>query len=195
MQDYKTFLGGLAVVVALVSLLPYFRDMYKGTTKPHAFSWFVWALLTGIAFVAQVFEGGGPGAWLTGVSALLNFIVFVIALRYGSWKFSRFDWIALVLALLAIAAWKITSLPVLAVILVTIADALGYLPTFRKGYIRPDEETVSTYALSGVMFFISLFALEVFTLTTWLYPLSLVITNALFVTMILFRRRKLAQAL
>ena len=71
------------------------------------------------------------------------------------------------------------------------ADACGFIPTFRKAFHKPHEETLMEYALSVVKFTIALFALESFNLTTWLYPASLVLTNGLFVAMLLGRRRSL----
>lgn len=43
MADYKIILGLVAVVVGFVGYIPYLRDLFKGTTKPHVFSWGVWA--------------------------------------------------------------------------------------------------------------------------------------------------------
>ena len=56
MLEYKTILGIIAVIIALAGYVPYFRDIFRGKTKPHAFSWLVWASLTGIAFFGQIFD-------------------------------------------------------------------------------------------------------------------------------------------
>ena len=47
-------LGGVATAIALAGYVPYFRDLHRGATKSHAFSWLVWAVLIGIAFAGQV---------------------------------------------------------------------------------------------------------------------------------------------
>ena len=61
MTLYKIILGSLAGIIAIVSYIPYLKDVLKGKTKSHAFSWFVWAMLTGIGFAVQIFEHGGVG--------------------------------------------------------------------------------------------------------------------------------------
>jgi hypothetical protein len=68
-MDYKTILGLVATGIAFVSYLPYFRDILANRTKPHAFSWLVWASLTGISFFGQLAVGAGPGAWVMGFTA------------------------------------------------------------------------------------------------------------------------------
>ena len=83
MLEYKTILGIIAVIIALAGYVPYFRDIFRGKTKPHAFSWLVWASLTGIAFFGQIFDKGGAGAWVTGFTAVVSFAIFFLALKKG----------------------------------------------------------------------------------------------------------------
>ncbi len=83
-----------------------------------------------------------------------------------------------------------TSNPLLAVIAVTVADLFGFVPTFRKAFQKPFEETIIEYEMSAFKWFISIFALGAISLTTVLYPVSLIITNGLFVAMVLVRRNQ-----
>jgi hypothetical protein len=189
MLPYKVILSSLAVLIALISYIPYFRNIFLGRTKPHAFSWLVWSVLTGIAFAAQVVEKGGAGAWVTGFTAVACFTIFVFALFRGKRRFPLFDWLCLLAAFAGIALWVYTDNPAIAVVIVTLTDALAFAPTFRKGYQKPFEETASTFALSSLKFLIALFALESYSLATWLYPASLVLMNGAFVVMLLIRRK------
>jgi len=59
-MDYKVILGTVAVVMALYSYVPYIKDIFAGKTKPHAFTWLIWGLLTSIAFFGQMADRGGP---------------------------------------------------------------------------------------------------------------------------------------
>ena len=85
--------------------------------------------------------------------------------------------------------WVVTDNALNAVIVVTVVDALAFIPTFRKTFINPHEETIITFTFSAVTMALSLAALENFNLTTALYPASLVFTNILFVLMTLARRK------
>lgn len=186
----KIALGIIATVMALVSYIPYIRNMITGKTKPHAFSWLVWGILTAIAFVGQVSEGAGPGAWVTGFTACVSFFIFITALRTREKDISNSDWLSLVGAGFALLLWWATSGPLLAVILITLIDALGFFPTFRKSYNKPYEETAITFAISALKFVVAIIALENLTPVTWLYPASLVFMNGIFVVMLLIRRKQ-----
>lgn len=187
----KTFLGIAATVIALYSYIPYFRDIFAGRTKPHAFSWLVWFLLTAVAFAAQVKDGGKAGAWVTGFTALVSLFILGAAIRHGEKDITKSDWLCLIGAFLAMIAWAITKSPLTAVILITVIDALGFAPTFRKAYYHPEQETLITFALSAVKFVIAIAALSHYSAVTVLYPASLVFMNGLFVTMLVTRRKQL----
>ncbi|MCX6728111.1 MAG: hypothetical protein NTX11_04870 [Candidatus Saccharibacteria bacterium] len=190
----KEFLAVIAVVIGIIGYIPYFRTIFSGKTKPHAFTWLVWGVLTAIAFFGQLVGKGGAGAWVTGFTALISFIVFGFALVKGKRDFPKADWLCLAGCTIAMVLWTVTSDPLAAIILVTIIDMLAFIPTFRKSYFMPESEPAFTYALSGLKFLISLFALQEFSTVTVLYPASLVITNALFVAMLYVRRQTLMQS-
>ena len=77
--------------------------------------------------------------------------------------------------------------------LAALVDTLGFVPTFRKAYQKPREETTTTFSFGAIKFAISLAALESFSLTTALFPAVLVLSNSAFVIMVLLRRRALAK--
>jgi len=87
--------------------------------------------------------------------------------------------------------WILTNNPLWSVIIITVIDALAFFPTFRKSWKEPTTEPAITYALSSLKFLIAIFALEAITATTLLYPFSLVIMNAAFVIMLMYRKMTL----
>ena len=191
-MDYKSILAVLAIAIAVIGYIPYFRTIFNGRTKPHAFSWLVWGVLTAIAFVAQLVGKGGAGAWVTGFTMLVCFAIFALALIKGKHDFPLSDWLCLAGSGLALVLWATTKDPLTAIILITLIDMLGFIPTFRKSYLKPQSETAFTYTMSGLKFLISIFALQSFSGVTVIYPASLVITNLGFVFMLLLRRKSLA---
>ncbi len=192
-MGYKSILGILAVLIGFIGYVPYFRNIILGRTKPHAFSWLVWGLLTAIAFAGQVVSKGGAGAWVTGFTAFVCLAIFVLALYKGSKDFPLIDWLSLAGAGIALLLWVATNNPVTAIILVTVIDLFGFIPTFRKSYLRPNEETMFTYSMSGLKFVVGIVALEKISLVTALYPASLVITNGLFISLLVVRRAQLSK--
>ena len=187
--DYREILGAVAAIIGVVGFLPYFSNLFAGRTKPHAFSWLIWGILSAITFTAQIVSGTGPGAWIIGVAATLSLAVFFIAIFRGEKEITTLDEISLISAALGIVLWIATTNPLWSVVIVSIVDAVGYVPTFRKTYRQPYGETLTLY-LGTVSFVISLFALQIVDLTTALYTTSLIATNIIFISMVLLRRRK-----
>lgn len=188
-MDFKAVVGFTAIVIGFIGYVPYFQNIFNGKTKPHAFSWLIWGILTAIAFFGQIEGNAGPGAWVTGFSAAICLVIFLIALIKGSKDFPLVDWLALAGSALALLLWYLTNSPLAAVILITIIDALGFIPTFRKSFYRPNEETTFTFSMSALKFSLGIIALNEYSIITVLYPLSLVITNIVFVSMVLTRRK------
>jgi len=193
-MHYRDILGIAATVIALISYVPYFRDIFARKTKPHAFTWLIWGVLTVIAFVGQLYGHAGPGAWVTGFTAFVCLAIAAIAAMNGERNIVQLDWIALAGAGVALLIWYLTRGPLLSVILITVIDNLGFVPTLRKSYHRPFEETLSTFVLSGIKWMLGIFALDHLSVTTALFPLSIVVASWLFVVMLLVRRAQLGRA-
>jgi chromate transport protein ChrA len=187
-MDIKVIIAIISVLMTLAGYFYYFRDIFAHKTKPHAYSWLVWSFLTAIAFAGQLHDHGGPGSYVTGVTAAVSIVIFAFAIKQGEKNITLSDKLTLAAAIAAVIPWLLTDDPVFSVILITIIDFLGLVPTIRKSYHKPYEETLITYAFSGLKFLLAIFALDHYTLTTWLYPASLVAANLLFVIMLMVRR-------
>jgi hypothetical protein len=182
-------LGILSLVIAIISYSIYFKDMFRGRTKPHGFTWLIWAALNGLIFYQQLTHDAGPGAWVTGFAAIVDGIVFVSSLKYGSRNVSYFDWMCLLLAGIAILVWVYSVDSALSVILASSTFAIGFIPTVRKSFARPGEETAITFGLNGIKFLIALLALTTISITTALYPFVLFVLNISFAIFLLIHRK------
>jgi hypothetical protein len=186
--------GTVAILVGVVAYVPYLRKVAIGISRPHAFSWFVWGILTAIVFSGQIAGGAGIGASTTGLSVIVCFVIFALAISKGERDFPVFDWLCMIGAGLALLLWYLTDDPLLAIILITTIDLLAFVPTFRKAYFDPRGEPVLTFALSGLKFLIGLFALQELSAVTLIYPLAIVASNWVFVAMLVSRRRSSPEA-
>lgn len=186
-------IGLIAAIMGLSGYVPYYYEVLRGRTKPHAFSWLVWGLLLSVGFFAASAKGGGPGTWSLGAPAVLELSLFVIALFIGEKEIARIDIASLIAAIFGIILWILTTNPLWAVIIASVTDTVGYVPTVRKALSKPGEESISVYAFSCVSFLLSLFALRSLNMTTALYPTVLFLSNGIFVLMVLIRRRQLSQ--
>ena len=187
----KEAIAVIAVILTLIGYSQYIRTMVQGITTPHMFSWLIWASLTAIAFFAQISDNAGPGAWITGLSAAISFFIFFYAFFKGQRDITKSDCITFITACSAIPVWLITENPFWSVIMITIIDALGFYPTFRKSWNKPHEENLFHYFTAGLKFVLAVIAIDHYSVVTTLYPLSLVVMNFLFLTLVIIRRARL----
>ena len=188
-MDYKTILAGIGIVIGFISYASYFKGIFRGQTKPHVFSWFIWATINITAFFAQLVRGGGAGALITGVNGTLCIAVAIISISRGEKNITRSDWFSLAGAIAAITGWVLTADPLIAVILICITDTFGLIPTYRKAYRKPYEENAFAFGIDLVKFALELIALGSFNPTTALFPLTILVGDSFLVSMILIRRR------
>ena len=98
--------------------------------------------MTGTAFFAQRTQTDEIGTWVLAMSSFM--CVFIAG--YGRWRYKvvieKIDWLYFLCALLGIGAWYITKTPLRSVIIISVTDALAFLPTFRKVRSDPQGESV-----------------------------------------------------
>lgn len=189
-MTYTALFGMLSTLMVLASRIFYFKSIFKNGAKPHAFSWLIWGTISAVGFAAQVAEGAGPGAWARGFACATCFLLVGIGYMRGDRSYSKSDWVTLIVSLSAIPLWVITKSPLGSVILVCIIDTVGYLPTLRKAWVKPHEEPAAGYAFFAVGALLSLFAIEHFTPSTWLYPVVMVLSNTAMTFFLILRRQQ-----
>jgi hypothetical protein len=145
--------------------------------------------LAAITFFAQSVSGGGAGTWITALTALVCVIIAILAFYRGHRRIQRIDWISLLFALGGVGLWLYTNNPLLAVIIVIVVGAIGFIPTFIKAFYKPQEETGITFAMNASKFAIAFFALGSLSPVTWLYPAAMVLMNSSLAMMIFLRQR------
>lgn len=190
-MEYKLILGTLGAVLTLVAHLPYLIDVVRGRTHPHVFSWAIWGMIGGIGLVAQLSKGADFGAWATAGDIVASLSVVVLCIWFGTRDITKIDVASFALGITGIVLWVLTQDPLWAVIFVIIADACGFFPTFRKSFASPFEETAVTFGLVSVGYALGFAALGVYSLTTALYPLYLMLGNGSLCLYILIRRAHL----
>jgi hypothetical protein len=186
----KELIGYLSILVTLFGYTHYFVSIFKGRTKPHAFSWMIWGFLVSVAFYAQYINKAGPGAWATGFVAVICIAVAIIAMFRGEKDIKKSDWISFICALTIIPVWYLTEDPLPALVIAMLIDMFGYYPTFRKSYYKPYEETIVAYVTGILQVSLSLSAMEHYSLVNITYPVFVMFINTSFVLMVVYRRGK-----
>lgn len=188
----ETILFSLWIIASTIGFWFYFKDLFYGKTKPHIFTWFLWALMWYIGFGIQITNNWWLGSYIMLYFSIMPTIVFLYALRSGSRNIAKIDYLFLLLAIIAILFWLILDLAYVSIILLLSIDSMAYLPTFRKSYMKPYEETVILYVLVNIWYIASIVTFDSLVFENYWYPAGLIIVNFIFVSFILIRRKQLS---
>jgi hypothetical protein len=147
--------------------------------------------MTGIYLFAQVSDGAGIGSVVMGVTTLMSLYIIIISIKKGERSIKPVDWISFMISLIALVSWILVKTPLYAVILIVIADIAAFIPTIRKSYIKPQSETVETFAIAAMKHVFSILALQNISFISSFYTFYLIVINLLFVSMLMIRRKSL----
>lgn len=188
----KELFSGFALALTFIGFVPYIRAILLGKIKPHVFSWVIWGSTTFIAFLAQLSGGGGVGAWPMGVSGLISLYIAALAYRRrADSRITRHDKWFFLTAIFSLPVWYLTADPMWAVVILTGVDLLGFGPTLRKAYHWPLEENLTFFAIFALRNLLVVAALEIYSLTTVLFPAATGLTCMVLITMVVYRRRSI----
>jgi hypothetical protein len=188
-MDIKVILGSVAAALALLSAYLYIRDIFRGNTKPHIYTWLIWSIVTTIAFCGQWVSGGGPGSWATGVAAVVTIGTFFLSFKYGTKDITTFDKICLALAILSILPWLLTKSVLWSVLLATFIDLIAFFPTMRKTWHAPMSESLGSMYVDAVKHALSTFSMRNYSLITLIYPLAVLLTKFVIIGEIVYLRK------
>lgn len=190
---YKKLLSVVAIALTLIAFFPYINSIIKGATKPHVFSWIIWGTTTFVVFLAQLEDNGGVGAWPIGVSASITIFIALLAyLKRTDITITKTDWLFFISAMSSLPLWYFTSDSLLAVVILTTVDVLGFGPTVKKAYIFPHSESLLFFSLFTARNLIVIMALENYSVTTVLFPAVIAAACSLLMAMVTYRRHVLA---
>jgi hypothetical protein len=192
-QDTARLFGGMGSAVSLLSVIPYGLAIWRGTTRPHLFTWLIWSVVTIIAAAGQFVAGAGPSAWCTAAVAFTCFLTFVASIFRGEKGWTKSDWFFLAAAFSAIPIWLLADDPTMSICLLTVIELAGLAPTVRKTLHDPWSENLPYFALCVLKYSLALLALTKWSVAVAIYPAVNVAATAGLCLLILVRRQLLAK--
>lgn len=187
-MDIKLFFALLATSITVFSFIDYIKDIRGKVIIPDRATWLIWTILQAIAVMAGLSDGGGYGLLDPLVGSVFCFIIFILSLQYEKRKIPNFDIYCLIASVVILIFYGLTGDALLSVILVAIVDAIGFLPTIKKGWERPNSEVYFPYMMFAIGYLLDLFALEHYSLTTSLYIVESILANMVFLSLLFTRR-------
>jgi hypothetical protein len=184
--------GILSAVVNTIGLFPYIKDILRHKTKPERATWWIWLALGSVAISAQIAAGATWSLFMVGAQTTAVAVIAFLSLKYGYGTFKRKDFLSLLIAMLGLVLWKVTSDPLYALLIVVAVDALAVWLTASKTWKAPHTETLIAWILSSLAGLFGLLAVGKLDLTQLIYPLYILVANSSVTWIIIYRRKKLA---
>ena len=191
MDDWRDALGLLSVALAILAAIIYIAQTLRGEVRPHPLSWFLFGILSLTGFLVQRDEGARQGSWTLMAMTVICFLFVAASVARGERSFSRREWAFAVAGGAVFVVYLFTRQSNVAAALTTLVDALGYGPTFVRGWSQPKKDSVASFALNGVKFVPSLMAMDPLSFATSFYPATLLVLNAAVAIMLVMHRRAL----
>lgn len=188
-MEYRALLSAGAVVLTVFGYAPYIRDVRRGSTVPHPFTWFIAALAGCIELGLQVVGGAGVGALPLFTATSICIVIFFISLKFGTMHIVASDVMFLILSIVSLLLWVMIRQPVYAVILINLVEVLGFVPTMRKAWRNPYSETLLTFEVCALRQAITVLALQNINVLTASTPILCASTNMTIIAILLKRRR------
>ena len=188
-MNFKFVIAIFATLFTILGYIPYFKDIFARKTTPHLYTWLIWTITQGTAAAALLYGGGKFGSFSLILGSILAFSIFLISLKYGTEDVTLKDKIILIFALLAIVVWWQLDNPLVAVLMVSIIDGVGYIPTIRKSFKDPRSETISFWVIMAIVALLALISSAEYNFLTVTYLAVLFAGDMAVISVCLFRRR------
>jgi hypothetical protein len=147
--------GVISLALAIYCCVPYIRSILKGKTKPHQFSWIIFAIMNGIIALSQFLAGGRLSVLVPATFFVINIVTIILSFKYGVRNTSRYDQLLFGLCLATIAAWALTKNNTLAIWLTVLIDIFATTMMILKVKIQPESEAIYPWALGSLAYIFS----------------------------------------
>ena len=195
MNNLPAVIAVVAGVLNVIGFVPYMRDILRRKTKPERAMWWIYAVLYGVLFAAQVDAGAGWLVWVTAAYIVSSVVIAILSIWYGYGRLHKRDMISLGIAVAGLVLWQLSDRPLVAIVLVIIVDFAGFWLTLVKTWHAPHTETLISWQLAFVTAVLSIFSVGARTLDVLIYPAYAVVGTGLLVWVIMYRRTKVTEDL
>lgn len=148
-MEFSFLLGIVAGCVQVAAFVVYNRNMIKGSSTPNATTWSLWAFLTGLNAASYAAMTGDLAKYFLPIaSAVATIFTFGYALMRGKFgKIDAWDRLVLVLGIVAGFVWWWRQSAEYANMLVVLAIAISFWPTYRGVWRDPTLERPAPWFL------------------------------------------------
>jgi len=189
MLKYLVFIG---VLVQLIGIYSYGREVVKGNAKPNRVTWLMWSIAPLIATAAGLASGVSLAVIPVFMSGFGPLIIFILSFtnKKAYWKLEKFDYLCGFFSLLALVLWGITKQPAIAIVFAIASDFIAAIPTLVKSWKYPETETAAPYTTGLINALTSFGAIRMWGFVELAFPIYLVFIDSSLILAVIRKRIK-----
>lgn len=181
--SFKVLASGAATFIAVIAYIPYLADMFRGKNQPHLYTWISITLVTAVVAYIQLIGGAGMGAIPTIIGVIIDVIILFYCFKYGTKDIVFIDKVFLGISIFGVCMYILfIGMPILSLVIVSIAEVISFFPTFRKTHNDPYSESLPSYYLLMLKLILILVALETYNALTVSYSVLWLAVFVIFLT-------------
>ena len=191
------FFGILAGVIQALAYLDYNQLVLRGKLRPNGSTWLIWAPLAALNAATYFFTSDD---WAKTFLSLVNTALCIgtLAIALIGKRFDKMDaWeiVALIVGLSSTLFWYYYRSAMYANFVLQIAIAIGFIPTYRMVWHRPQKERIRPWLLWTLAYAVLILAVVLRWRGQWqdmVYPVSMLVLHPAVAGLILIRAKKLS---
>jgi hypothetical protein len=191
LSEIKIFISIIATGIAIFAYIPYLIDMFRGKNRPHLYTWISIVLVTTIVVYIQFIGGAGFGAIPTIIGDVIDVIILIFCFRYGTKDVVFMDKVCLAISVMGVLAYiAFHNFPIISLAIVSAAEVISFIPTYRKTRNDPYSESLTSYYIVMIKLILILFALQSYNLLTASYSVLWIVVYVVFLLSVFYWRTK-----
>jgi hypothetical protein len=173
------FFGLCSFIIIVAGSIPYMLAIAKNEASPSRSTRIMYIALMLLGILQSRDLGSGYSLLLFYGEILQGVLVFALSIKYGHSGLSKIDVLCYTLLIINTILYLFLHIPLAGMILIITADFIATLPTIIKTYRIPKSETPIFWLLGSIGAIFSVLAEQNISLATVIFPMYLVIVNAL----------------
>ena len=159
-------------ILFIAGFIPYIISIFdkQNPTKPEKVTWIIW-LTIDIIVCAGMIAAKTVNAQIIGAVIGCS-VVVILALKYGTSKWSKLDIFCLIGAALGIILWIVFQDPILGIVISQSVAVIGSIPTFVSAWKNPERENKLAWTIFWASCVFAMIAIPRWTLADATQPVA-----------------------
>jgi hypothetical protein len=174
------------LIIQSLSTVYYIWQIILGKVAPQRVGWLIWTILGAMYLFSGLELNAGLATYFLLQQFLSPLCVFLFSIKYGKGGFTKLDFICLLLSIVGIILWRVSSQPIIGVLLACFSDSIGAFVIGKAAISKPEQEKLLPWSVTIITVIITLVISNDSSLVSLISTIYIGIVNLSIILAILF---------